>query len=170
MAQDIELLVAIAEIAGVFVGFGALISMTRGSQIEASLLTQIRAVVTIGLVVIVAALVPAGLSRYGVTGHDLWAICSLIFLILIWAVTVMSLRRSENKAIVVTRARANPATAIIFWILLEIPMQVPLVLTVLGLYPDLEPAFYTTALVLNLFQAAFVLAQLVYAQVSAAGE
>ena len=43
-------------------------------------------------------------------------------------------------------------------------MQIPLVLTVLGLYPHLEPAFYITSLVLNQFQAAFVLAQLVYSQ------
>ncbi|MCB0065815.1 MAG: hypothetical protein KDD77_01620, partial [Caldilineaceae bacterium] len=161
MADDIALLVAIAEIAGVFVGFGALISVTRGSQIEASLLSQIRAVVTIGLVVIVAALIPAGLSRYGLAGHDLWLPCSVIFLVLIWLVTLISLRRSENKAILVTRAQTNPAMLIAFWLLLELPMQIPLVLTVLGLYPDLAPAFYITALVLNLFEAAFVLAQLV---------
>ena len=71
MVQDVDLFAAIAQIAGVFVGFGALISVTRRNEIEASQLSQIRAVVTIGLVVIVASLIPVGLGRYGVTGHDL---------------------------------------------------------------------------------------------------
>jgi hypothetical protein len=50
--------------------------------------------------------------------------------------------------------------------LLELPVQVPLILSVLGIRPDLQPAFYLTALVFNLFEAAFVLAQFVYLQVS----
>ncbi|MEJ2265933.1 MAG: hypothetical protein P8X95_21005, partial [Anaerolineales bacterium] len=61
---EIDLFIAMAEIAGVFVGFGALISVTQHSEIEAGQLGQIRAVVTIGLVVMVAALIPIGLDRY----------------------------------------------------------------------------------------------------------
>lgn len=167
MAQDVDLFVAIAEIAGVFVGFGALISVTRRTEIEASQLGLIRAVVTIGLVVIVAALIPVALVRYGVTGHNLWSLSSLGFLFLIWAVIIFSLRRPENRELTITRARTSPVMAGFFWLLLEVPMQVPLILAVLGSYPDLEPAFYLTALVLNLFEAAFVLAQFVYSQVSA---
>jgi hypothetical protein len=55
--------------------------------------------------------------------------------------------------------------AAFFWILLELPLQIPLILILLGLRPDLEPAFYLTALMFNLFEAAFVLAQLVYSEV-----
>ena len=62
MAQDVNLLIAIAGIAGTFVGFGALISVTRRTEIEFSLLAHLRAVVSIGLVVIVAALVPVVLA------------------------------------------------------------------------------------------------------------
>ena len=153
-----------AEIAGIFVGFGALISVSRRNEIDIAQLGQIRAVVTIGLVVIVAALIPVGLGRYGVEGHNLWAICSFIFLCLTWTAIILSLRKQENRELMSTRTRTNPVTAGVFWLLLEVPMQVPLVLTVLGSYPDLEPAFYTTALVLNLFEAALVLAQLVYSQ------
>lgn len=160
------LLVAMAEIAGVFVGFGALISVTRRDVIEAAQLGQIRAVVSIGLVVIVAALFPVGLGHYGVAGHDLWAVSSGVFLLLIWGVIFLSLRRAENRALVSTRARDNPLLMAFFWLLLEVPMQVPLVLVLLGVAPDLEPAFYLTALVLNLFEAAFVLAQFVYSQVN----
>lgn len=164
MIDDFNLLIAIAEIAGVFVGFGALISVTRGTEMEAGQLGLIRAVVTIGLVVIVAALIPVVLTRYALTGHVLWAVSSLIFLALIWAVTIYSLRQPENRQITITRTRTNPLMAVFFWFLLEIPMQVPLILTVFGVYPPLDSAFYITALVLNLFQAAFVLAQFVYSQ------
>lgn len=162
--QDFSLLITIAQIAGVFVGFGALISATGRNGNDASQIGQIRAVVTIGLVVIVAALIPIGLGLYGIVGHTLWAVCSLVFLVLSWTVTVYSLRRPENRELTFARARANPVMAVFFWILLEVPMQLPLILTVVGLFPDLEPAFYVTALVLNVFQAAFVLAQFVYSQ------
>ncbi|MFW9785727.1 MAG: hypothetical protein ACFFFB_25815 [Candidatus Heimdallarchaeota archaeon] len=61
--------------------------------------------------------------------------------------------------------RSSPVTTVFFFLLLEIPLQVPLILVMIGLYPDLEPALYTTALFFNLFEAAVVLAQLVYLQV-----
>ncbi|MEZ4769007.1 MAG: hypothetical protein R2844_11355 [Caldilineales bacterium] len=43
MPQFVDLYIAIAEISGIFVGFGALISVTRRSEVEASQLGQIRA-------------------------------------------------------------------------------------------------------------------------------
>lgn len=45
---ELDLFNAMAEIAGVFVSFGALISVTRRDVIETAQLGQIRAVVTIG--------------------------------------------------------------------------------------------------------------------------
>jgi len=166
MVQGFDLFVAIAEIAGVFVGFGALIGVTRRTEIEMSQLGRIRAVVTIGLTVVVAALVPVVLGGYGIAGHGLWFASSLIFLVLNGAVIVLSLRRPENRTLMAGQARANPATAAFFWLLLEIPVQAPLVLVLTGLWPNLEPAFYTTSLVFSLFEAAYVLAQLVYAEIS----
>lgn len=164
MAEELGLLTAIAEIAGVFVGFGALISVTRRSDIHSAVLGQIRAVVTIGLVVIVAALIPVGLARYGLAGRELWLICSIIFLVLIWSVTLFSLSRPENRQLALSQAKSNPVTSAFFWLLLEIPMQVPLVLVIIRIRPELDAAFYLTSLVLNLFQAAFVLVQFVYSQ------
>jgi hypothetical protein len=166
MNPDIDLFIAIAEIAGVFVGFGALIGVTRRSMIEVTQLGRIRAVVTTGLVVVVAALVPVTLSRYAVHGHNLWFICSLIFLVLLWVVIILSLRRVENRKIVIAQAQSNPWTTVFFWVALEIPVQAPLVLNILGLLPDFESALYTTSLVFNLFEAAFILTQLVYFRVS----
>jgi hypothetical protein len=41
-------------------------------------------------------------------------------------------------------------------------MQGPLYLILLGLFPNFEPAFYTTSLLFNLFEGVFVLGQIVY--------
>ena len=94
MIQDADLFVALAEIAGVFVGFGALISFTRRSEIDSLELGLVRAVVSIGLVVIVASLIPVTFARYGVAGHQLWATCSAIFLVLIWFTIFLSVENT----------------------------------------------------------------------------
>jgi hypothetical protein len=166
MTADANLFVAIAEVAGVFVGFGALISVIRHGEIHWSQLALIRALVTIGLVVIVGSLLPVVLAQYGLEDHALWAVSSAVFLVLNWANIVRALRSPENREIVVRQARRSPLAAAVFWILLELPIQVPLLLAVLGVNPDLDVAFYLTALAFNLFQAAFILVQVVYAQVS----
>jgi hypothetical protein len=54
--------------------------------------------------------------------------------------------------------------AAFFW-LLEVAVQLPLLLVVFGVNRELDTAFYMTALVFHLFEAAFILAQLVYTQV-----
>lgn len=161
---DVVLFITIAEIAGVFVGFAALIAVTRRSEIDASQLGQIQAVVTIGLLVVVAALVPVGLGAYGVDGGGLWVTASLAYLVLNWIVIILALRRAENRQIAGAQARANPVTAAFFW-LLEIAVQLPLLLVVFGVNREIDAALYMTALVFHLFEAAFILAQLVYTQV-----
>jgi hypothetical protein len=161
MTQDVELFIAIAEIAGVFVGFGALISLTRKNAIDFPQLGRLRGVVSVGLVVIVAALIPVGISRYGITGHDLWLVCSITFLFLVWAQILWGLRKSEYRELLTKQTLDSPIVSIFFWILLEAPIHVSLVLAVIGIYPDLEPAFYTTALLFHLFEATFLLVQIV---------
>ena len=162
--EDIVLFVTIAEIAGVFVGFAALISVTRRSEFGASQLGQIRAVVTIGLVVVVAALVPVALGAYDVVGRAVWTVAGVVYLGLNWTVIYLALRRPENRRLAASQARTTPVMTVFFW-LLEIPIQVPLVLILFGVNPEVDAAFYLTALVFHLFEAALVLAQLVYAQV-----
>jgi hypothetical protein len=61
-------------------------------------------------------------------------------------------------------ARAHPALTAFFWLFLEVPIQLSLALVLLGVAPERAPAFYATGLVLNLFEAAFVLARLVLAK------
>ena len=86
MVRDVVLFVTIAEIAGIFVGFAALIAVTRRSEIDASQLGQIRALVTIGLLVVVAALIPVSLGAYDVADRTLWRVASLVYLVLNWTV------------------------------------------------------------------------------------
>ena len=161
MIHDVELFIAIAEIAGVFVGFGALISLTRKNAIDYPQLGRLRGVVSVALVVIVASLIPVGLSRYGITGHDFWLVCSIIFLFLVWAQILLSLTKSKYRELLTKQTLDNPLVSMFFWILLEAPIHISLVLAIIGIYPDLEPAFYTTALLFHLFEATFLLVQIV---------
>jgi hypothetical protein len=163
MADDAGLFLTIAEIAGVFVGFAALIGVTRGRDTEGPQRGRIQAVVTSGLLVVVAALVPVGLAAYGIGDRGVWVASSLVYLILNWAVIAVALRRAANRDLARAQWRETPAGAAFFWVL-EAAIQVPLLLVVLGVARDLDPALYLTALAFHLFEAAFILAQLVYAQ------
>lgn len=163
---DTTLFVTLAEIAGVFVGFAALISVTQRREVDAAQLGQIRAVVTNGLLVVVAALVPVLLAAYDPDDHVLWVLAALAYLILNWVVIGLALRNPENRALAADELRAHPAMTALFWAF-EIPIQIPLLLIVIGVDADLDPALYLTALLFHLFEAALVLAQLVYARVGA---
>ena len=161
-SRDVDVFLGLAGIAGVFVGFAALIGLTHEGDVDQARFIDIRGVVTIGLLLIVVALVPVVLGRYGLVEHTLWLTSSLVFLALLWTVSFYGMRRPENRAAMRAQARAAPRLYVFFWVALETPIQVPLILTVLGLFPDLEPAFYLTALVFQLFEAAYVLSELVY--------
>lgn len=162
--NELNLFIELAGVAGVFVGFGALISATNQGEVPSRQLGQIRTVVTTGLIVIVAALIPLALERYGFNGHRLWFSSGLVFFIVSWLVILLALRRPENRETALTEARSHPIQSMLFWLLLELPVQVSLVLILLGLSAEFEGALYLTALIFNLFQAAFVLTQFVYNQ------
>lgn len=163
MFDDVVLFVTLAEIAGVFVGFAALISVTRRDEIEDSQLAPIRALVTSGLLVVVAALIPVGLDSYGVAGRALWVSSGVAYLLLNWVVIALALQRSANREQARAQLRQSPGAAVVFWTL-EAAIQVPLLLVVVGAVTDRDVALYTTALMFHLFEAALILAQLVYAR------
>ena len=154
MVENIEIFIGIAHIAGIFVGFEALISATHQKEVE-----RIRGIVTVGLMTIIASLIPIGLASYGFSGHMLWFWSSLIYFCLNWIVIILSLRRSEDREYMKTQSKAS---MIFFWLIFEVPLEVSLILSIIGLFPDLEQAFYTTALLFNLFSAAYVLSQIVH--------
>ncbi len=160
MIGDAELFVALAEIAGVFVGFGALIGVTRRGSGAASDLVRIRGVVLTGLLVVASALIPVGLERYSLEPETVWRVSSIAFLLLIWAVFLVPLRDPADRSEFLSQLKAEPM-GLLFLLCLEIAVQGPLALVALGSFPASSPALYTTALIINLLQAAFLLSQLV---------
>ena len=79
--QDADLFMELAGIAGVFVGFGALIAVRSGGDSDPFEIAWMRGVVSIGLVAVLAALAPVVMSRYGLSEHEVWALSSILFLV-----------------------------------------------------------------------------------------
>ena len=151
---EADLLLSLAEIAGVFLGFGALISVRSASTSDTFELTIIRMVVETGIQVVVVALVPVVLGNYGITDHEVWLLSSLAFLAVVWGMWAMDMRVPETRALTVAMSRTRQAVSMVFFV----PQQVALVLVVLGLLPDQEPALYVTAAgLLLVFAATFLL-------------
>ena len=84
MFPELELFVSLAELAGVFVGFGALIAFIRPSDASEFQTAGLQGIVAIGLLVILGALTPVGLSIFGIGEQSLWKYSSGIFLVYIW--------------------------------------------------------------------------------------
>jgi len=162
--QDTELFLSLAEIAGVFVGFGALIAVRSAGSSEAVEVAYIRSVMIGALWVVVAAFAPVTLSRYGVTGHELWLVSSLVAVASFVGVWVADRLTPEAREAGAAYSRAQIRAQMISNSVLVIPMVAALTLVVLGLVPNQEPALYLTAVVLGLLLAALVLLQLVLSQ------
>jgi hypothetical protein len=156
MIEESDLFLSLAEIAGVFVGFGALIGFTQRGQLGKMHLVSIQTIVLIGLGALMAALLPVGLAVYGLEGRELWFWSSLGFLILVFVALGVTVPRKEFRDAIPINIVRHPIMGSVFWIFLEIPMQAPLFLNIAGINPSLAPAFYTTALMFNLFEASFL--------------
>jgi hypothetical protein len=162
--QDTELFLSLAGIAGVFVGFGALIAVRSGGASEAREVAYLRTVMWMGLMVIVAALAPVTLSRYGLAGHELWLVGSLLIvaqMIAMWVVNLMTTEMRESDAMMSRKVRVVDATASA---LVGIPILLAVVAILLGLLPEQEAALYLTVMVLILLGAGYTLLELAYSQ------
>jgi hypothetical protein len=162
--QDTELFLSLAEIAGVFVGFGALIAVRSSGAGSPHEVAYLRSVVWIALWVVVAALAPVIVSRYDMADHDLWLVCSLVALVLWVGLLLGDARTPESRESVAATPRAMIFAGTIASLLLAVPMIGALALVVLGLAPDQEPALYLTAVALGLVMGAFTLLWLVFSQ------
>jgi hypothetical protein len=165
---DPNVLIGVASLAGVFVGFGALISVVRSEESEPHQLGLIRLLVSVSLVAIVGALVPLVLETYGIAGHTIWALSSVVYLGLLWVVIALALSSPAYQRTLAGQARRNRVLAAGFWlvrILIWVAIQLPLVLIILNVSPDRDVALYLTSVAFNVCSAAFLLAQIVYAQV-----
>jgi hypothetical protein len=157
--QDAELFLSLAEIAGVFIGFGALIAVRSGATMEVGEINDVRWVMTTAIWVVIVALLPVLISSYGVTGHQLWLVCAIVALALLIVMIVVFGRTSENRSEVavslatVPRARLALVMGSTFWLPFALVL-LALALVVLGPLPDREQALYLTAVGLGLFMGA----------------
>jgi len=157
--QDADLLVQLAGIAGVFVGFGALISVRSGGPAEVGEVNSIRWVVTIAIWVVIVALAPVIISRYDIADRELWLACSLLALALLAIMIVVYGRAPENRADVaetfasMPRAKIALYAALTFWMPFAL-LVLALALLVIGLFPDQTQALYLTAVGFGLYMGA----------------
>jgi hypothetical protein len=160
--QDAELFLSLAEIAGVFVGFGALIAIRSGGTGDVIEVSMVGMVAWFGIQVVVAAITPVVVSRFGVDGHELWLACSLVVLALWWiGDEVVSRISPERRALKAALPMAVRWRQELFGACFWVPMNIALVIVALGLLPGQEPALYLAAVVLLLFMDAFMLLMIV---------
>jgi hypothetical protein len=157
--QDTELFLSLAEIAGVFVGFGALISVRTGGAMEVSEINTIRWVMTIAIWVVIVALAPIIVSSYDIADHELWLACSLLALAILVVMIIVYGRTPENRAefadVLSTTPRAEIALVMGPTFVLPLALLVlALALVVLGPFANQEQALYLTAVALGLFMGA----------------
>lgn len=164
---DWDLFVHLAEIAGVFVGFGALIAVRGEEAQDAHTIEYLRGLVAGGLLVVVAALAPLAVSRFGVEGRGLWVPCSLLFLALFLTFWVVDARSRENRI----ERKANRALTVRYMAValpLTFLMVGSLLLVIVGVAPPQAPALYFLAVTLWLVETGFSLLWLVWTRDAAA--
>lgn len=161
--METELFVHFAEIAGVFVGFGALISMRSAHVTDVHDVVYLEAVLGLGVWVVVSALLPIAVSRYGVHDHPLWLSCAIVALVL-WATFLFIFSRSpESRA---SNAIAEPMDRLfpILGLPLHIVIAGSLALVILGAWDGVDEALYVTALTAGVVFAGYTLLALTMGQ------
>lgn len=93
--MDTELFVHFAEIAGIFVGFGALIGLRSAGRMDLHDVVYLKAVLALGVWVVIIALVPIAVERYGLDGHPLWLPCAVAALA-VWLVAVFGMNSTAD--------------------------------------------------------------------------
>ena len=161
--QEAEVLVVLAEIAGVFVGFGALIAVRSGGAGDPLEVAYLRSVLAIGVWVVMIALAPVTIGAYDFGEREVWLVSSLLALAGFAAVWAGNYRTREMTELRASAPRAQLLREGATYVLLAILILGALILVVLGLFPNQEPALYLTAAVLGLFVAALSLLWLVFA-------
>jgi hypothetical protein len=162
--QDADLFLSLAGIAGVFVGFGALIRTRSGGASDAHEVAYMRAVVWMGLMTVIAALAPVTIGRYGLAAHHVWALSSVLVLVGYFGMVAFATRTPEVKADRAATSRTFRVVEGTASLLFAIPLILAPAAIVLGLLPELEAALYFTVVVLILLGAGFSLLELVFSQ------
>ena len=147
--QDADLFMELAAIAGVFVGFGALIAVRSGGASEPREVSPVRVTVAMGVVAIIGALAPVTLSRYDLTEHQVWALSAVLVLVGLvvmigamartpeyranWSVEMEAARTAQRPRWLVAVEGAAYVLGMLAWV--GIP-----IIVVLGVAPDLDAA------------------------------
>jgi hypothetical protein len=168
--EDADLFLELAGIAGVFVGFGALIAV-RSSGARPDEVGYMRGVVSFGLLTVVAATAPVAISRYAPTEHQLWALSSAVVLVGLVGLIVVMARTPEYRANMATTWHSGGLKAIenVASVPLDIALALVPIVILLGLAPEFEAPLYFTLVVLLLLGAGWVLLDLVFSRRHAAG-
>lgn len=161
--METELFVHFAEIAGVFVGFGALISMRSARPADLHDVLYLEAVLLLGVWVVVNALLPIAVNRYGVHDHALWFSCALVALVL-WVLLVIGMNRTpEARA-----SNQNPEPLDRLFPVVGLPLHIviagSLAAIILGVWPSVEEALYVTVLTAGVVFAGYTLLALTMSQ------
>jgi len=162
-SDTITFMLVLAQVAGIFIGFGALISVSKQSgatQREAKTLAML---VYIGIMIMVGSLLPVLLDRYGIVAQWSLRIGAIALLMMAWLAIL------KTASGVVDEFKQSPLNTGFFW-LQEIVFQVPLILIVIGVYANFAEAFMLTALVVAAFEAAQLLVGIVFSRESAVDE
>ena len=166
--QDTELFMELAGIAGVFVGFGALIAVRSGGAGEPQEVAPMRLVVGFGMLTVIAALAPVTLGRYDLGDHEVLALSSVLIAIVFGALWFVHVRAPEYKEavpiVMATRPTIQKVLENAASLLILGGSAIALLAIVLGVAPELETALYFTVVVLLLIVAVWTLLWLVFMQ------
>ncbi|MFZ1175102.1 MAG: hypothetical protein WAO15_02250 [Mycobacterium sp.] len=166
--METELFVHFAEIAGVFVGFGALISLRGAHLTDVHDVAYLKGVLAMGVWVMFAALVPIAVSRYGVHDHALWLSCALVALI-VWVILLVAVTRNADFRVL----NRSPELVDRYFPVVGLPLHlitsVSLILILLGVWRSVDGALYVTALAAGVVFAAYTLLASVISQKHEAG-
>ena len=162
--QDADLFMELAGIAGVFVGFGALIAVRSGGASGTFEVGYTRGVVSMGVLVVVAALAPVTLGRYDLGQHQVWVLSSVgVTIGLLGLVTANARTREWSQAEEgMAHSRWLDVIALLTIYPLMLAMAIIPIVIVLGLAPNVDAALYFTAVVLLLIWDAWLLLNLVF--------
>lgn len=161
--MDAGLFMPFAEIAGVFVGFGALISVRSTRLTDLHDVVYHQAVLGLGVWVVIAALVPIALNQYGVDDHGLWLTCAVIA-IAIWATFMFFFSRSTDTRAINRSTEPLDRLFPIVGLPLHLLIAGSMVLIIIGVWPGLDEALYVTALTAGVIFAGYTLLALVLSQ------
>ena len=172
--QDADLFMELAGIAGVFVGFGALIAVRSGGPTDAREVAPMRGMVASGVLTVIAALAPVTFGFFDLAEHQVWAASSIVFLAAGFFTYGAVLQTPEYRSFAAGELGRTRAPSRRRWlvVLQDVVLNAAYMLTMLlipvvillGIVPDLEAGLYFALVVLELLGAAWLLLWLVFAQ------